>query len=117
VAVRPDEPMEMVAAVADMIGRTGAQQFQIRFSDDEDPTIWMAAAQWKDVWECAAALTPDKASIRLAETVMDGGECTHCHKTTAVSHEWRLPTPLQKAVCWYVYDPETKKFRRSCEGE
>jgi uncharacterized protein YecA (UPF0149 family) len=25
--------------------------------------------------------------------------------------------PADKLICWYVYDPETKKYRRGCEGD
>ena len=107
-----------IPALIDMLGRTGAREFQLRFSDDEVPVIWMAAARWKNHWEAAGATTPYLAMFRLAESVMDGGECTHCHKPTGIDDRLERD-PLMEAsevmFCWYRWDPENKTFRRSRE--
>jgi hypothetical protein len=104
-------------ATIELIRRTGAREFQIRYSDDEQPIIWMAAAGFGEQWEAAAALHPLLAVWRLAETLIDGGICKHCSKPTGVTYDWTGVMPAQGIICWYTYDPELKKFRRSCEGD
>jgi len=120
----PDDP-KFLAAV-DMIGRTGAQTFRIGYSDEDDGppvVVWYAVAQWVgDRAEAAGALDPLTAVLRLAEQVIDGGECTHCHRPTILDTADPLPSnPYDVALnamgCVYGYDPELRTFRRSCEGE
>lgn len=116
-------------AVVDLIRRTGAHAFQIRYSDDEQPVVWMAVARWqmrngqpvkgggKVAWETAAGLDPITAVFRLVETIIDGGHCAHCQRPSGVTDDWEGRMPLERHICWYRYDPELKTFRRSCEGE
>lgn len=104
-----------VAAV-ELIGRTGAAEFQVRYTDDEQPVVWICAAKWKDHWEAAGGMTPLQAAIRLLEAVIDGGQCAHCKRPSGVSDDFSQTMPLDALVCWYVYDPELKTFRRGCEG-
>ena len=116
-----------VAACVALIGRTGAQGFQIRYSDDEEPTVWMALAHYRigengrpvasggeEAWQCAAALDPLGAVFALCEKVIDGGLCKHCSKPTGITLGFE-PMPLRDQVCWWQYDPELSTFRRSCE--
>ena len=116
-------------ATMDMIRRTGARSFQIRYSDDEQPIIWMTVGEWlwKDGrpvaeggeprYEAAAALSPLGACVRLLEQIMDGGMCEHCGKMTSVEVNFTAHTFAEEHICWYVYDPELNVFRRSCEGD
>lgn len=106
---------DRLAAAVTMLGRTGAAACQIRYSDDETPVVWIAAARWGERWEAAAAMTPVAAAIRLLEVVIDGGVCKHCERPTAVSDDFTMTMPLNREVCWYQYDPEMKTFRRGCE--
>lgn len=106
----------LVAAI-DLIGRSGAESFEMRYSDDNEPVAWIALARWGEQHECAAAMSPMRAALRLLETVLDGGGCAHCGKPSGVWEHWDTTPPLHTHVCWQVYDPETEKFRRSCEGE
>jgi hypothetical protein len=106
-----------LAAAVELVGRTGATSIGLRYQDDEQPVVWVAVAQYGERYEAAGALTPLKAAIRLLEIIIDGGECQHCHRPFAVSDDWSQSMPLEEAVCWYVYDPETQKFRRGCEGD
>lgn len=111
------EDPRLVAAV-DLIGRTGAKEAQVRWSDDEEPTVWFVVAKYADgTAEAAAGMNPLVAAIRLVEQLVDGGACAHCGRPSAVSTDWQHEQPLDDVFCWYVYDPETEKFRRSCEGE
>lgn len=104
-------------ACIDLIGRTGAEGFQMRFSDEPDPVIWIAVAEWKQIHECGSGLNPLVAATRLIERAINGGLCAHCGKTCGASFDWERKQPLDDFICWFVYDPETAKFRRSCEGE
>jgi len=101
-------------AAIQLIGRTGATNFQIRFSDDEQPTVWIAVAVYGRAWEAAAGQTPHQAIIRLCEQLVDGGECTHCHRPTMFMEEMEEPDLL---FCVYAFDPELATYRRSCEGD
>jgi hypothetical protein len=106
---------EMMLACVDMVGRTGSEIFQSRYSDDEDPVVWMAVGKWGDRYEVGAATNPVTAAIRLLETVVDGGQCQNCGKPTGITEDFD-DMPLDKMVCWYQYDPEMKKFRAGCAG-
>lgn len=104
-------------AAIDLIGRTGARGLQIRYSDDEQPIVWMAVIGHRDGHEAAAGLDPLTAVMRLLDEVVDGGRCVHCRRVSGVSDDWTREQPLAEQICWYVYDPELQRFRRSCEGE
>lgn len=126
-----DDPRLMAAV--DLIGRSGASDFQIRYCDEVDPLIWIAAARWQrdqivviradgqdepasdHVWEVAAAINPLRAIFRLCDQVIDGGQCRHCSRPTGFSSDID-PMPLDSMVCWYQWDPELSTFRRGCSG-
>lgn len=118
----PKDP-RFTAAIK-MLERTGISSFGLRYQDDQDPVVWVAVVEYSaektphtNGAEAAGAMTPLQAVLRLCEQVMDGGECAHCHRVCAVETDWRNKMPLEDVVCWYVYDPETKAFRRGCEGD
>jgi hypothetical protein len=103
----------MVAAV-DLIGRTGAKEFRIQYCEEEaPPIIWMASAKWGNTWDTAASINPLIAVFRLLDQVIDGGTCQHCGRPTGFE-ESIDPMPLDALVCWYQWDPSTKKFQRGC---
>lgn len=105
------------AAVA-LIGRTGAAEFQIRYCDDDQPVVWVAAAYWSthQCWEAAAAMNAPAAIFRLCTQVIDGGTCTHCSKPTVFTEDSDT-TLLDLAGCVYAWDPELRTYRRGCEGD
>lgn len=115
---------ETIAAI-DLIGHTGASDFQIRYSDDEEPVVWMAVATYEKPsafskttsksHQVDASLDPEDAIFRLAERLIDGGVCQHCGRPTALLRFEDADMP--PVVCAYQYDPELKKYRRSCEGD
>jgi hypothetical protein len=110
----PDDPRFIAAT--ELIGRTGAIQFQIRYSDDPPPVVWIAVAEYKgNHFETAAAMDPSRAVFRLCDQLIDGGTCTHCERPTGFSEDvdWM---PLDEHICWYQWDPELATFRRGCEG-
>lgn len=104
-------------ACVDLLARSGATNFQFGFQDEMDPIAWVAIATWPYGSEAAGGLTPLVAVFRLVEAATDGGACAHCGRAAGVSADWESQMPLDELICWHVYDPETQKFRRSCEGE
>lgn len=111
------EQTEQMLACFDLIARTGASSVQVRFDDEVEPTVWMAVAEFKGAHEAAGAMTPLLAAYRLAEILLDGGQCRHCKRPSGVTLDWQDSMPLAEQICWYIYDPELQKFRRSCEGD
>lgn len=125
----PDDPR--FAAAADLLGRSGADHFEIRYCDghDEDagkpPVVWIAIAHWPerpglipDHYELTAGLSPWRAVFRLCEATMDGGTCVHCGRPSMVDDKPAddVLRAIGEVVCAYRYDPELKTFRRDCEG-
>jgi hypothetical protein len=112
-----DEP-RFLAAI-DFVRRTGARQVQVRWSDDEQPTVWFVVAGYvhdgRERYEVDASLDPTRAALRLCERLADGGRCTHCNRVTGLDPDSLDTMPLNELVCWYQYDPELKTFRRGCE--
>lgn len=124
-----DEPMFLAAV--DMVRRTGTLEFQIRYQDDNEPTVWIALARHKwgtagrpvasdkkgiERWTTASSMSPVGAVVALCETLIDGGMCAHCHRPAGITVEID-PMPAGSLICWTQYDPELKTFRRACEGE
>lgn len=106
-----------MAAIA-LVGKMGAEHYQLRYSDDPKPVVWMVDAKWGHGHHAAGGMTPTEATLRLLDDIVDGGQCMHCRKPTSVLHDFRSNLPeLMPNVCWYVYDPEVKVYRRTCEAE
>lgn len=126
---KPALSKQALAAV-DLLRRTGASTFEIRYTDDNEPVVWVAVSGYHtdkrgrpvatgkpNRYEAAAALTPELAIYRLADQLLDGGgQCQHCHRPTGVAHDLG-DMPHSAAVCWYQYDPELATYRRGCEGD
>ena len=112
----PQDDPRMTAGI-ELIGRTGAKSFQIRYSDDEEPVVWFAVALYDDgKAETAASLDPVMAILRLAERLIDGGMCTHCKRPAGLETHHIEDMPWEEYICWYQFDPELKTYRRGCEG-
>jgi hypothetical protein len=97
-----------------LIQRTGARQYQVRYSDEPLPVVWMAVAHYRQGWETAAAMDPVTATFRLCFEVLAGGTCRHCHRATGFDLDFGA-MPLEDYICWYQWDPERATFRRGCE--
>jgi hypothetical protein len=106
----------LMLALVDFVARIGSDDLTLRFSDDEQPVVWMAVGNWGGHHEVGAAMNPIGAMSRLIEQVVDGGSCTHCGRPTGFELD-PGSMPLQSTVCWYQYDPELKTVRRGCEGD
>lgn len=121
----PEKMDDRFLAGVQLLDRTGARSFQIRYSPDDDPppTIWTAAVEYREAfgiahkkhWKVAAGLSPLGAVLRLCEDVIDGGRCVHCNRPTVFvpDSDTRM---LDRLGCVYAYDPELRTFRRGCEG-
>lgn len=120
----------IMAAGIKLLEGTGMRQFQLRYSDDEQPVVWMAVAKWslggqgvpvakggKPAFDTASALDPVSAVLRLCDQMLNGGYCLHCERPSGVTLRWDAAMPLADMICWYVYDPELQVFRRSCEND
>jgi hypothetical protein len=94
----PEDPR--FVALVDVIRRSGAAEFQIRYDDEQDPIVWVAVVGHK-----------------MHNGRPRTGECAHCHRPTGISDDWTAEMPHAAHICWYIYDPENETFRRSCEGE
>lgn len=66
---------DRIGAITDLLGRTGANGFEVRYSEPEiegTPTVWLAIASYADgKWEAGAGAHPVLAGQRL---------CQHCHR-------------------------------------
>jgi hypothetical protein len=123
----PSKDPRFTAAI-DVLRRTGAQEVQIRFSDDEEPTIWMAVAGYAvrngrptrtgkiNAYETAAGVDPTTAVFRLCAQLCDGGLCYHCQRMVGFSPEpGAIPEDPDNPVCWWIWDPEVNKFVQGCQ--
>jgi hypothetical protein len=125
---QPEMDPRMVAGIK-LIERTGARQVQIRYSDDEQPVVWMAVGRWsvgedgvpvasggREHYEVMAATDPAKAVMRLADQMIDGGLCPNCHQVTTVVHDER-GWPLDHVTCAWTYSAERHAYVRGCDGK
>ena len=112
-----------------MIRRTGARSIQVRYQDDDQPTVWMVVAEHvmgkdglplpaprtgRTVHTVDCGLTAPEAAMRVCERLIDGGTCAHCFKPTAFDHGFD-GSFLDATLCWTQWDPELSTFRRQCE--
>lgn len=113
--LKPDALEARTLATVRFIGNTGAEGFQVRYQDDEQPVVWIAVATFPEGRaEAAASVDPNRAVLRLARQVTDGGICTHCYRATAFDIGEDRPTYAVER-CWYAYDQEHDEIRRSCQ--
>lgn len=114
---------KLIAAI-ELIGHTGSKSVQMRYSDDEAPTVWMAIAEFDaphplfklKTYVVTAHLDQLRSVLMLAEKLIDGGTCMHCEKPSGLEPDSLETMPAGQTICWWQYDPELKKFRRGCEG-
>jgi hypothetical protein len=113
---------DKLQAAIDFIRRTGAKQIQIRYSDDEEPTVWFVVVTYGkkgpaafNTIEVDASFSPLRAALRLCERLADGGQCMYCKRPVGLEPDKLERMPFDAVICWYQYDPELKVFRRGCE--
>src|SRR6476646_5152805 len=90
-----DEPSPIFLAAVDVIAHTGVKTYEIRWCEEQEPTIWFAMSthilDGKPLHTVYAGFNPDEATVGLAEKLIDGGVCTHCHKMTIFEPDWTAP--------------------------
>jgi hypothetical protein len=111
---------DKVMAAIDLIGRTGAKWMQIRFSEDEEPVVWIAVAGYTErgvdgPMQVGAGLDAESAYMALCGALIDGGQCKHCGHRTAFADGPERGLSLGN-VCRTEWDPEKKKYTQSCGG-
>lgn len=105
-------------AAIDLLRRTGATSFGVRYSDDEKPVVWLAVVQYGPLrgWEAAAGHDPVEATFRLCDRVIDGGKCQHCGRPAGFERDYLGTMPVGDVFCWYQYDPGNKAYVRGCSA-
>lgn len=115
----------VLTAALDVVSRTGAVTVQVRYHDDQEPTVWLAVAGHHledegvpsagdpNYWTAAGGMNPTEAVCRLAEKLVDGGTCAHCSRPTGFDEDWSTAL-LDDVICWSQWDPELRVFRRGC---
>lgn len=121
----PEFKVDAVLAVADLVARTGATQFEIGYQHDEtDPEYEQVGSQWyASAYYRGARVTmdeqptPEHAADGLAHRLLDGGTCQHCREKTTTKD---TPTGVylrfgrsKKARCVWWRDGTT--WKRGCE--
>lgn len=112
----------------DLVRRNGAREVQLRYDDEQHPTVWVAVAGFSiadgkpvgrgriNAHQAAGALGPLEAVFALCRACLDRrGVCAHCGRNTMFDENFE-PQPMETFYCWYQWDPEMKVFRRGCEG-
>lgn len=78
---------DVIVACADLVGRSGAKNFEIGYLHDDVPVEeagWYAYAQYQGARITAENKpSPEAAAEALARKILEGGQCTHCKRTVA----------------------------------
>lgn len=116
-------------AAIDFLKRMGAREFQIRYDDEQEPIVWVAVSGFSiingkisgrgktNAHQCGSGFDPLRAIFNLmASSLNFKGHCNHCGRNTMFDENFG-EVPMDDVFCWYQWDPETKTFRRGCEGD
>ena len=79
---------DALVAAADLVGRTGAKEFQIGYLHDDVPAPeagWYAYAQYNGARITEEGAGPVDAAEALARRLLEGGKCTRCGGLIALS--------------------------------
>lgn len=102
----PDIDLDALDAAVDLIGRTGATQFEFSFT--EDPIQWWAKARYGgQIMAKEGYPDPLSAIEALARSLFGGGRCTHCLRPASLS--------AGEGVCHY--ERHGNRYVRDCEPE
>jgi hypothetical protein len=115
------------AAAMELVIRAGARSIRLRRTVDDEPTVYLVVAEFRldsrgeavaesdrVVYEVGAGFDPLQAAFRFCDQLIDGAICVHCSQPAGFEAGMKPPS-LDLGICWYVFDPETKTYRRSCE--
>lgn len=84
------EDQDAVEAACELVGRAGAQQLEVGYTDDEavaaEDADWYAHAQYAGTRIMVEGRRgPIEALEALARKLLNGGQCTHCGRTITLS--------------------------------
>lgn len=99
----------------ELLRRCGMTEWQIRYQDDQEPTVWISLARFAGGWNAGCGLGPQAAIVDLLEKSIDGGECLRCGRVMSLTPPGDLTLPIPQ-LCQVVY-LSGQGWRRSCEGE
>lgn len=102
-------------AAVELIGRTGAAEFQFGWLHDNVPFAeagWYAKARWGGQMVTAEDhVGPVEATDALASKLVEGGMCTHCFKPMTLVDD-------DPAKCrWALEQSGRFLYKRGCEAE
>lgn len=79
---------DAIVAAADLVGRSGAQGFEIGYLHDDVPVAeagWYAHAQYRGTRiTCADQPSPTAAAEGLARRLLTGAKCAHCGRLVSL---------------------------------
>lgn len=82
---------DAIKACADLVGRTGATDFEIGYLHDDVPVEkagWYAHAQYRGTrLTVQDQAGPVQAADALCHRILTGGQCFHCKRLVALSDE------------------------------
>jgi hypothetical protein len=79
-----------IVACIDLLGRSGVKQVELAYdNDDSEHPDWWAGGVWKGARKFTKGKYPypTPAIEELAHSVVNGGHCPHCGKTTILGME------------------------------
>jgi hypothetical protein len=110
--------MDVVIACVDLIGRTGAKEFTFGYLHDDVPAEqadWWAAASYQGARiQVEHHKSPDAATQALAQRLLTGAKCTHCHGLIALSDEGAMFYEGAALVDGSKFTREEAETRRQC---
>lgn len=100
---------DMLTAAVEVIGRTGARQFEVAYDDDVEPVVWNASCSYQGARVFVEGYTsPDTAADALARKLIEGGQCVVCGGRITTT----LPVP--KGCSWRRVGAH---WLRGCDGK
>jgi hypothetical protein len=79
---------DAIDACADLVGRSGASQFEIGYVDDTPGSPWYASVVYTRYGGAVIrkeGAGPAEAADALSRRILTGGQCTRCHKPISLS--------------------------------
>jgi hypothetical protein len=125
----PTDAADAVKACADLVGRTGARQFECGYISDNPPHRWYATAVFKGAKITAEDKeSPAEACDKLAARLLTGAQCQHCKKLVTLSplgamardatlidgREWTAEQQKAAGLCHWTRPGD--KWVRGCVG-
>jgi hypothetical protein len=125
----PADAEDAVKACADLVGRTGARQFECGYISDDPPHRWYATAVFKGAKITAEDRgSPAEACDKLAARLLTGAQCQHCKKLVTLDargamardatlidgREWTAEEQAKAGLCHWTRPGD--KWMRGCAG-